>query len=196
VPRALRAAQRPPSAAASPRTERPADRRERTVEVRLRRRVTSSCIRRGTEDLHGICAAARSARIAGHGRSLTGIPLAASADTKSGSRLQLLSDALRLVLPRGSGSPAPNRNSCRATAWGCRGGAGAPVGSPMRRATTAAATLRGRALTQRARRRSCGREGSHARGPRRQRWSSAGQRRCSGGWRRPPPATGRRTPLA
>jgi hypothetical protein len=40
------------------------------------------------------------ARIAGHGRSLTGIPLAASAGAKSGSRLQLPSVALRLVLPR------------------------------------------------------------------------------------------------
>ena len=35
----------------------------------------------------------------------------------------------------------------------------------------------------RARRRSCDREGSHARGPRRARWDPAGRRRCSGGWR-------------
>jgi hypothetical protein len=47
------------------------------------------------------------ARIAGHGRSLTGIPLAATAGAKSGRRLQLASVALRLVLPRGCGACPP-----------------------------------------------------------------------------------------
>ena len=44
------------------------------------------------------------ARKAGHARSLAGVPLAASAGAKSGSRLQLPSVALRLVLPRGCGA--------------------------------------------------------------------------------------------
>ena len=61
--------------------------------------------------------------------------------------------------------------------------ASAPVGAPTRRQTPVATTLRRRA----------GRKGpaqelrsrrSNARGPRRRRWSPAGQGRCSGGWRR------------
>ena len=104
------------------------------------------------------------ARIAGHGRSLTGIPLAASAGAKSGSRLQLPSVALRLVLPRGCSTRSP-RSCCSPQALpamprpaGCR-----TATAHRRLANAEAGHGRHDAPAQstggRARRRSCGCEG-------------------------------------
>ena len=69
-----------------------------------------------------------------------------------------------------------------------RGGAGAPLarqrgGRPRSRDTPA----QGSGASSR--RRSCGHGGVDARGPRRERGRPAGQRRCSGGWRRTRPQT-------
>ena len=60
---------------------------------------------------------------------------------------------------------------------------GAPVGSPTRRPSTAAATLRRRGLTHGPGAGAAAAKGSNARGPRQTRPSPARQRRSPGGWR-------------